>query len=145
MFRSPLARRIAVGKLVGLLLGIAGVILLPLYVPDVDTPMLVGFFFWYITVGAIIGVFGVIDRHPVLALPLPWFVRAPILGAWMNVNLALIAHAGLLPVAQAFLPGIGVGGLVLWGAVEGAIVGLLIGGLATLAGGEGPGIVAGED
>jgi hypothetical protein len=33
---------------------------------------------WYTTLGAIIGVF---TWHPVLKLPLPWWIRAQALGA----------------------------------------------------------------
>ena len=44
------------------------------------------------TVGAIIGVFGVYTRHPILKLPLPWWFRAPFVGAWMNFVLTFFAY-----------------------------------------------------
>jgi hypothetical protein len=39
-----------------------------------------------------IGVFGVFDRHPVLYFPMPWYVRAPIIGAWVNFVLMLFTY-----------------------------------------------------
>ena len=85
MFENQsLTTRIAIGKGIGFLFGLAGFLLLPLFLPDAGWLLRWGILLWYTTVGAIIGVFGVYTRHPILKLPLPWWFRAPIVGAWMN-------------------------------------------------------------
>ncbi|MBT5219555.1 MAG: hypothetical protein HOI35_04825 [Woeseia sp.] len=92
---------------------------------------------WYTTFGAIIGVFGVFTWHPILKLPMPWWIRAPILGAWMNFVLTLLAYETL---SRFMLTAFGPNGLIAspyWFALEGAIVGLAIGYFATRFGGEG--------
>jgi hypothetical protein len=85
MFEKPsLMTRIAVGKGVGFAVGLAGFLLLPLFAPEAGWLIRWGVLLWYTTLGAIIGVFGVFTWHPILKLPMPWWFRAPLLGAWMN-------------------------------------------------------------
>lgn len=42
--------------------------------------------------GAFIRVFGMFTRHPVLRLPMTWWFRAPVIGAWMNLVLVFFAY-----------------------------------------------------
>ena len=138
MFESPsLVLRIAIGKVIGLVIGLIGFIILPLIMPEADPYLRWGVLLWYITFGAIIGVFGVFTYHPVLKLPMPWWVRAPLMGAWLNFVLSLIAYDKLLLVMQAVF---GEGGFIaspFWLAAEGTFFGFLIGYFATKFGGEG--------
>lgn len=114
MFGKPsLVTRIAIGKGIGFLVGLIGFISLPLFLPEAGWLIRWGILLWYTTLGAIIGVFGVFTYHPVLKLPMPWWFRAPLLGA-----------DGIL--TSPF-----------WFAAEGALVGLVIGYVATRFGGEG--------
>jgi len=135
--KPSLTTRIIVGKVIGLLFGLAGFVLLPFLWPDSELMLRWGVLLWYTTLGAIIGVFGVYDWHPILRLPLPWWVRAPLIGGWMNFVLTLFAYDTL----QAFLRQVpGIDGLLLspfWFVPEGALVGLVIGFFATRIGGEG--------
>ncbi|MEM7170883.1 MAG: hypothetical protein AAF530_11985 [Pseudomonadota bacterium] len=135
--KPSLVTRIAVGKGVGFVVGLIGFFTLPLFWPEADWLLRLGLLLWYTTVGAIIGVFGVFTYHPVLRLPLPWWFRAPMIGAWMNFVLAFFAYDQM----QALLVNIfGPDGLVtspFWFTIEGALVGLLIGYLCTRFGGEG--------
>ena len=138
MFGNPsLMTRIAVGKLIGFLFGLAGFLLLPYFLPDAGWLIRWGLLFWYTTLGAIIGVFGVVTWHPILKLPFPWWVRAPVLGAWMNFVLTFFAYDTM----QAMMISIfGEGGMLsspFWFAAEGAIIGFIIGYFATRFGGEG--------
>lgn len=138
MFGKPsLITRIAVGKIVGLLFGLAGFIILPYIFPDTDWMLRWGILLWYTTVGAIIGVFGVITYHPILKLPMPWWFRAPLLGAWMNFVLAFFAYDTMQAIMVAMFSEDGVICSPFWFTVEGAIIGLVIGWLATRFGGEG--------
>ena len=92
-FANPsLTTRIIIGEVVGLVFGLAGFILLPFFYPEAGWLLRWGLLLWYTTVGAIIGVFGVYTRHPILNFPMPWWFRAPILGAWMNFVLTFFAY-----------------------------------------------------
>ena len=138
MFDNPsLITRIAIGKAIGFAIGVMIWFLLPALWPDVGWMERLGFLFWYATVGAFIGFAGVFTWHPVLRLPMPWWVRSSMIGAWMNLLLTLFIHDRL---AQLMLGIFGSDGLFLspfWFVLEGALVGLLIGYFATRFGGEG--------
>lgn len=138
MFEKPsLMTRIVLGKAVGFAVGLAGFVLLPLFVPDAGWLIRWGVLLWYTTLGAIIGVFGVFDWHPILKLPMPWWFRAPVLGAWMNFVLTFFAYDTMKAMLESMF---GPGGVLtspFWFVAEGAVVGLLIGYVATRFGGEG--------
>jgi len=145
MLENPsMTTRIAIGKGVGFLFGLAGFLSLPSLVPEAGELIRWGILLWYTTVGAIIGVFGVYTRHPILKLPLPWWIRAPFVGAWMNFVLTFFAYDAMAAMLIALF---GEGGIIqspFWLTAEGAIVGLVIGYFATRFGGEGKAAVDGE-
>ncbi len=138
MFNNPsLITRIAIGKAVGFIFGLSGFIFLPYFLPEADLFIRWGILLWYTTLGAIIGVFGVFTYHPILKLPLPWWFRSTIIGAWMNFVLTFFAF----DVMQAMMFSVfGENGVItspFWFTAEGALVGLIMGYLATKFGGEG--------
>ena len=138
MFEKPsLVARIAIGKAVGFAVGLAGFLLLPVFVPEAGWLIRWGILLWYTTLGAIIGVFGVFTWHPVLKLPMRWWFRAPLLGAWMNFVLTFFAYDIMKDMLVAMFGTEGVLTSPFWFTLEGAVVGLLIGYLATRFGGEG--------
>ncbi len=134
---SPLVLRIGIGKGVGLLFGAIGFVLLPYFMDP--TPLLLrwGILLWYVSLGAVIGVFGVFTRHPVLALPMPWWLRAPIIGAWFNLVLAFFIFDVSAPALTVAWMGETFGAFALAIALEGAVVGFVIGFVATQVCGEG--------
>ena len=138
MFENPsLVTRIAIGKSIGFALGLIGLVLIPIFWPDSGWMERIGFLFWYTTVGAIIGLIGVFTWHPILKLPMPWWFRSTLIGAWMNFVLTLFIYDRL---AEMMLELMGENGLFMspfWFVAEGAVVGLLIGFFATRFGGEG--------
>lgn len=138
MFGNPsLVTRIAIGKVVGFAFGLVGFIFLPYFWPDVSLLLRTGVLFWYTTLGAIIGVFGVFTYHPVLSLPLPWWFRAPLIGAWMNFVLTFFAYDAMQTLITTMF---GVNGMInspFWFVAEGAFIGFIMGFLATHFGGEG--------
>ena len=78
MFDNPsLITRIAIGKGIGFAVGLLGFIVVPIFLPDAGWLLRWGFLLWYTTLGAIIGMFGVFTRHPVLKLPMPWWKTCP--------------------------------------------------------------------
>jgi hypothetical protein len=138
MFQNPsLTTRIAIGKGIGFLVGLAGFLLLPLFLPEAGWLIRWGILLWYTTLGAIIGVFGVYTWHPILRLPMPWWFRAPLLGAWMNFVLTFFAYDTMQQMMTALFGPDGMLASPFWFTAEGAVVGLVIGYFATRFGGEG--------
>ena len=139
--KPSLMLRIAIGKGVGFVIGLVGLIFLPYDVPEAGWMLRFAVLFWYTTVGAVIGVFGVFTWHPILHLPMPWWFRAPMIGAWMNFVLTLFIYdqfAAWMPEISTIT--FGSATLItspFWFVLEGALIGLLIGYLATRFGGEG--------
>jgi hypothetical protein len=127
MFENPsLVTRIAVGKLVGMALGLIGLITIPYLWPDLGWMERIGFLLWYTTVGAVIGMFGVMTWHPILRLPLPCWFRSTLIGAWMNLVLTLFIYDALTVMLVDLF---GVNSPLrspFWFVAEGAIVGLII-------------------
>ncbi len=142
MFENPsLVTRIAIGKLLGFVLGLIGLIVIPFLWPDSGWMERIAFLLWYTTLGAFVGLVGVLDWHPVLRLPMPWWLSSTLVGAWMNFVLTLFIHDRL---AEMMVDLFGEGSLFLspfWFVAEGALVGLFIGYFATRFGGEGPATV----
>ena len=139
MLEKPsLVTRIAVGKGVGFTVGLVGFLSLPYFVPEAGWLIRWGVLLWYTTLGAIIGMFGVFTTHPVLKLPMPWWVRAPFLGAWMNFVLTFFAYDTMKDMLVVMFGAEGALASPFWFTLEGALVGLLIGYVATCFGGEGP-------
>ena len=138
MLKKPsLVTRIGIGKAVGAIIGLLGLLTLHFLAPDIGWTMKWGILFWYTTVGAIIGVFGVYDRHPVINFPFPWWFRAPFLGAWLNFVVVLLAYDSMQQTMLAVLGDTSVFRSPYWFALEGAVAGLIIGYCATRLGGEG--------
>lgn len=138
MFTNPsLVTRIAVGKGIGFAIGLIGFILMPYLAPDMGPMVRWGILFWYATVGAFIGFAGVFTWHPVLHLPLPWWFRAPLIGAWMNFVLTFFAYDTMDKFLTIMFGPDGWLRSPFWFVAEGALVGLLIGYAATKLGGEG--------
>jgi len=138
MFGNPsLTTRIAIGNGIGALVGFVGLIFLPYFVPDVGWLPRIGILLWYTTLGAIIGVFGVYTLHPVLKFPMPWWVRGPFIGAWMNFVVVFFSYDLMKAMLTSmFGPG-GYFASPFWFALEGALFGLVVGYFATRFGGEG--------
>jgi hypothetical protein len=138
MFGKPsLMTRVAVGKLIGLVVGAAGFFMLPYFIPDIGWLPRWGILFWYVTFGGIIGLMGVMTYHPILKMPLPWWLRDPAVGAWLNFVLVFFAYDLM---GQAMVSVFGADGLLsspFWFAAEGAVVGFVIGFAANHFGGEG--------
>jgi hypothetical protein len=138
MFGNPsLMTRIAIGKGIGFLVGLAGLISLPVFLPDASWLLRLGILFWYTTVGAVIGVFGVFTWHPILKLPMPWWFRSTVIGAWMNFVLTFFAYDDMKDIMVHMFGPAGALSSPFWFTLEGAIVGIIMGYFATRFGGEG--------
>lgn len=129
--------RIAMAKLVGLVFGLAAFFVAPAFDPDADIYMRFGLLLWYPTMGAVIGVYGVFDHHPVLGFRLTWWMRGPLIGGWMNFVLAFFTYDLMVQFLELMFPDQPFFVSPAWFVLEGAVVGLVIGWLATRFGGEG--------
>lgn len=138
MFEKPsLMLRIAIGKGIGFVVGALGFFMLPMFVPEADLMLRLGVLFWYATFGAVIGIFGVFTYHPVLHLPMPWWFRSLWVGGWLNFVLMLFTYDKLTVLMQAVFGETSALSTPWMIVLEGMLVGLLIGFLATKYGGEG--------
>ena len=138
MFSNPsLVTRIAIGKGIGCIVGLLAFISLPFFLPEVSLLFRWGILFWYITVGAFIGVFGVFTWHPILRLPMPWWFRSALIGAWMTFVLTFFAYDEISAIMVLTFGPDGVLSSPFWSAIDGAVFGLIIGYFATRFGGEG--------
>ena len=142
MFDSDsLMTRIAIGKIIGALIGVTAFFFIPQFLPESSVTLHWGVLLWYITFGAIIGVFGVYTTIPVLNVSMPWWISGACIGAWLNFVISLIAYDTL---EQLMVAVFGVDGVLLspfWVVLEGAVFGFAIDYLATKFGGEGAAIV----
>lgn len=138
MLENPsLMTRIVIGKTIGFVIGLAGMLSLPYFYPDAGWLLRWGVLFWYTTVGAVIAIFGAVTWNPVLKLPLRWWFRDPLIGAWLNFVLTLFAYADFEAMLVGTFGPDGALSSPFWFVLEGAVVGLVIGFFATRFGGEG--------
>lgn len=138
MLKNPsLMTRIIIGEGVGLAVGLIAFLSLPYFWPEVPMMTRWGILLWYWTLGAFVGVFGVMTWHPMLKLPTPWWVRAPFIGGWMNFVLTFFAFDVMKSLLTSMFGDSGPLTSPYWFVLEGALIGLLIGYLATKFGGEG--------
>ena len=82
MCNNPaLFNRLAAEKLVRLIVGLVLFFTIPLVWPSAQLMLRRGELLWNPLVRAVIGLIGIYRRHPVLQLQMPWWVRAPLVGA----------------------------------------------------------------
>jgi hypothetical protein len=105
MHLTPLLKRIALAKLLGLLLGILGYFILSASSAHSDM-LLLGLVGWFATLGALVGMIGFYQTIPVFNVPIPVWLRGGWCGAWLGLLLVLVAHGPLaqLTAGIAWLP-----------------------------------------
>ena len=129
---SLLRHPIALGKLTGFAVGLAVFFALPAVIPDIDQNVRWGFLFWYLTLGAVIGSWGVSPQPEFIPVRVPWWLRAPLIGAWMNFVLALFAYdVSFFTGSGLFVSPAGLFTSPAGFVFSGAIIGLLIGFVGT--------------
>lgn len=136
---SLLRHPVAIGKLIGFLVGLAGFFMLPELLPDAPARLHWGILLWYVTFGAVVGAFGTSPQPEFIPVRLPWWLRAPLIGAWLDFVLTFFAWDQMKSLLVAFYGGTGPLTSPWWFALEGAIIGLLIGYVATKLGKSGQG------
>ena len=133
--RPSITTRLVVAKTLGMLFGLMALVGVSIILPESGWLPRLGLLFWYVTMGGFIGITGVLDLHPVLNIQLPWWIRGPFVGAWMNFVLVFFAYDLMTEVIR------GASGHELspfWFVLEGGVIGAIIGWASTYFGGEGP-------
>lgn len=139
MFKNPsLDTRIVVGKTIGFAIGMAGLVFMPVFLPEIGWMPRIGIVLWYTSMGAIVGMFGVANTLPVLGLSLPWWVRGLFVGAWLNFVLVFFAEDLMVEMMVVVFGVDGVLQSPFWFVLEGALVAFVIEYFATKFGGDGP-------
>ena len=132
-----IVKRVGTAKLIGLVIGLVAFFMIPVIWPDQGLSLRIGILMWYTTFGAVIGVLGMFDEHPLLKFRLRFWFRGPVFGAWLNLVIAFLMYdklAVLVPLIGGPLAGLK---SPFWIVLEGAVVGLLIDAIATKFAGEG--------
>ena len=107
-----------------MLFGLMALVGVSIILPESGWLPRLGLLFWYVTMGGFIGITGVLDLHPVLNIQLPWWIRGPFVGAWMNFVLVFFAYDLMIEVIR------GASGHLLspfWFVLEGGVIGAIIG------------------
>lgn len=139
MFSKPsLMTRVAVAKLVAFVLTGATVLLLPGLFEPITWLERLGFVLWYTTIGAVVGLLGVMSFHPLLGISLPWWFRGAWVGGWMNAILLIFTWDLIQRYVDWFFGAGSVLASPWWLIAEGIFMGALLDWLATRFGGEGP-------
>lgn len=135
--KPSLLLRAAIGKTIGLIFGFIAFFILPQIVPELSLLFRWGLVFYLTMMGGFIGIMGVMTYHPVLHMPMPWWVRGPLIGGFMMLVLWMLAQTEFDAVATAIF---GEGSLFssgAWSIVDGMVIGAIMSFLATRFGGEG--------
>ena len=140
IFKNPsIAMRIAIGKMVGFIIGIMTVDSLSSLVPNISLMFQIGMVLWYTTFGAIIGIFGISTKHPLLNFHLSWWVRSFIIGMWMHLILTFFAYNELSNFVITIFGKDGFTQSPFWFVPQGGFIGVIMGYFITvLQGGEKP-------
>lgn len=137
-----LMARVGISKGLGLLVGLVGFLGLSQFAPESDTTLRFGLLCWYVTLGAMVGLIGVWTWHPVLRLPMKWWLRSSILGAWFNFTLVLLLYPALSELMTSAFGAENWLASPYWIVLEGAGVAMAIDYVATRVAGEGEALLA---
>ncbi len=141
--KNSLFTRLVVGKTLSLLLALIGVYLLCYIIPDTTLWFEATIVAWYVTTGAMIALFGVMDKNPVFGFDMPWWFRGAFLGAWMGFILTLAMYDQLAAIfaVETDFQWLNQLNNPFWVVLDAMIFGMIIDWACTYFGGEGKKIV----
>jgi hypothetical protein len=140
--QPSLVRRLGMAKILGLTIGLIAFFVIPQLWPQESIWLRIGICLWYTTFGVFIGLAGIVNHHPMLEVPLPFWFRGIFFGGWLNLVLAFLMYEKL----QALLAALGTSFTSpFWIISEGMVLGLAIDGICTWFGGEGRQLLTGPD
>jgi len=100
LFDSKFMNRLALWKAIGFTVWLFAFFMIPIVFTDTDLMIRLAVMFWYTTLWAIIWVFWVLDKYPILNLKIPYWFRWAWIWAWMNFILTLFIFNKLTLLMQ---------------------------------------------
>jgi hypothetical protein len=130
--------RIAIGKGIGLIVGIVSMTFLPSFGFSVFSMFGFGTLLVFVLMGAMIGFMGQFDRHPVLDFKMTWWMRGAVVGFVFMLMYILLSYASLETIMQSnIVSWMGLSS-PFWALIDGVIIGALMGFIETKVAGDGP-------
>jgi len=100
LFDSKFMNRLALWKAIGFTVWLFAFFMIPIVFSNTDLILRLAVMFWYTTLWAIIWVFWVLDKYPILNLKIPYWFRWAWIWAWMNFILTLFIFNKLTLLMQ---------------------------------------------
>ena len=136
--KQSIAGRVALSKIIGLVVGGLIILLLPLLPVEATTEFKIGFMLLVMMMSIMIGFFGMFAHHPLFSgWKLHWWSRGPLVGMVFFLILVLLAKDELQPFMSLDI--VIWTGLAspYWALIDGAILGGIVGYITTKICGEG--------
>ena len=99
--QSPFVNRLILGKSLGFIIGLIGFTVLT-FMTDASMMLRIWILFWYLTFGVFIGFIGIMNKHPLFPINLPFWFRGIFFGAWLNLVIVLLAYPVIAPIFTQF-------------------------------------------
>lgn len=100
LFKSGLANRIAIWKIIGIIFWWIAFLVLPFIFRDADLFLRIAIWLWYISLWWIVWFIGIMDKHPILNFSILFWFRWAFICAWMNFVLVLFMYDKLIILIQ---------------------------------------------
>jgi len=102
IFENKFVRRLTIAKSLGFIIWLIAFFVIPYAFKESSLELRLAVLFWYTTVGAMIGLMWIMDKHPVLNwFKMPWCFRWIFLWAWFNLVLVLF----IFPILTTIMTG----------------------------------------
>lgn len=138
MFKvQSISGRIAIGKLIGLLVGVIVMLALPAFDMEILSMFGLGTLLMFVLMGVMTGFMGIIDRHPMFDFSMPWYFRGPMVGVSFMLMYVLFTYSSLDLIMQSSLVSWMGPESPFWALLDGLFIGGLMGGIETKFAGEG--------
>lgn len=139
--KNSLLTRFLIAKFIGFLIGLLAFIILSIFSPYTEFSFRLAMLLWYVNLGAIIAIFGVITRQPVIKFAMPWQIRSILIGAWLNLIVTLFTYRDLHQISISVFGQDNFMTSPYLFILEGAIAGYIIDYFATKYGSQGSKII----
>ncbi len=139
MFKlHSVAGRLAIGMLIGLVVGVAVMLLMPNFDIPIPTMFGLGTLLMFVLMGMVTGFIGIFDRHPVFEFKMHWWISGPVAGALFMLMYVLFTYETLNFVMQSSLVTWTGLSSPFWALLDGIFIGGVMGFFETKFAGEGP-------
>ena len=137
LHKKSVFKRVVIGKVIGLIVGGISFAMLPLYGLAGETMFGLGLWLGFIMMGAMVGLMGVMVEHPIFDFKMNFWMRGGIVGFSFMLMVILLGYEQLQGVMSS--PLVSWVGLSspFWALIDGTLIGMFMGWLATKFGGEG--------